>query len=204
MLDVEVIDDPATAVVALDPVRARLLAQLAAPASAAALAARLGLPRQKVNYHLRTLEAHGLVEVAEERRHGGLTERLLRATAASYVVSPGALGEAASDPGRSADRLSSAYLVALAARVVREVGRLARGAQQAGRPLATFALDSEIHFASAADRGAFAAELTDAVTALVSRYHDATAPNGRGYRLLVGAHPLPADADDRETEASEH
>jgi DNA-binding transcriptional ArsR family regulator len=93
MLDVEVIEDPAAAVVALDPVRAALLAQLAEPASAAALAARLGLPRQKVNYHLRTLEAHGLVAIAEERRHGGLTERLLVATAASYVVSPAALGE---------------------------------------------------------------------------------------------------------------
>ena len=66
MLDVEVIDDPAAAVVALDPVRARLLAELVAePASAAALAERVGLARQKVNYHLRTLEAHGLVRVVE-------------------------------------------------------------------------------------------------------------------------------------------
>ena len=35
MLDVEVIEDPAAAAVALDPVRARLLAELAEPASAA-------------------------------------------------------------------------------------------------------------------------------------------------------------------------
>src|SRR5262245_47551655 len=77
MLDVEVIDDPAAATVALEPVRSRLLAELAQPASAAMVATRLGLPRQKVNYHLRTLEAHGLVRVAEERRWGGLTERRL-------------------------------------------------------------------------------------------------------------------------------
>ena len=88
MLDVEVIEDPAAAAVALDPMRARLLGELAEPASAAALAARVGLARQKVNYHLRTLEAHGLVEPAGERRWGGLTERLLVATAASYLVSP--------------------------------------------------------------------------------------------------------------------
>ncbi|MCU1377268.1 MAG: helix-turn-helix transcriptional regulator, partial [Acidimicrobiales bacterium] len=56
MHDVEVIEDPATAVVALDPVRARLLAELAEPGSAAALALRVGLPRQKVNYHLKALE----------------------------------------------------------------------------------------------------------------------------------------------------
>src|ERR687894_2686670 len=112
MLDVEVIEDPAGAVVALDPVRARLLAELAEPRSAAMLAERVGLTRQKVNYHLRTLEAHGLVRVAEERRWGGLTERLLVASAASYVVSPGALGAAASgDPARPADPLSARYLV---------------------------------------------------------------------------------------------
>ena len=55
MLDVAVIEEPAAAVVTLDPKRARLLSELVEPASAAALAARLGLPRQKVNYHLRAL-----------------------------------------------------------------------------------------------------------------------------------------------------
>ena len=105
MLDVEVIEDPAAATVALEPVRSRLLSELGEPASAATLAARLGIARQKVNYHLRALESHRLVRVAQRRRWGGLTERLLVATAASYVVSPGALGPVATDPGRSADRL---------------------------------------------------------------------------------------------------
>src|ERR671918_297692 len=130
MLDVEVIESPAAAVVALDPVRAELLAELVEPASAAALAERVGLTRQKVNYHLRALEAHGLVRPAGERRWGGLTERRLVATAASYVVSPAALGEAATDPGRASDRLSARYLVALAARMVREVGDLVRRADK--------------------------------------------------------------------------
>ena len=76
MLDVDVIADPAAAAAALDPIKARLLAELARPASAASLAARVGLTRQKVNYHLRALEAHNLVKVAEERQWGGLTERL--------------------------------------------------------------------------------------------------------------------------------
>ena len=73
--DLEVIDDPAAAVVALDPIRTRLLAELAEPGSAASLASRVGLTRQKVNYHLRALEAHGLVRPVEERRWGGLVER---------------------------------------------------------------------------------------------------------------------------------
>ena len=191
MLDVEVIDEPAAATVALEPVRSRLLAELAEPASAATLATRLGIARQKVNYHLRTLEAHGLVRVSEERRWGGLTERLLQATAAAYVVSPGALGPVAADPGREADRLSAGYLIALAARVIREVSSLLRRAREAGKRLATLSIDTEVRFRSAAERAAFSAELTQAVSDLVARYHDATAPGGRSHRLVVVAHPLP-------------
>src|SRR5947207_11421519 len=137
VLDIQVIDDPAAAAVALEPTRSRLLAELAAPASAAALATRVGLARQKVNYHLHALEAHGLVRLAQERKWGGLTERLLVATAASYVVSPGALGPVAVDPNREVDRLSASYLIALGARVVREVGDLVRRATEAGQRLAT-------------------------------------------------------------------
>ena len=198
MLDVDVIDDPAAAVVALDPVRSRLLAELARPASAAALAARLGIPRQKLNYHLRALEAHGLVQVAETRRWGGLTERRLVATAASYVVSPKALGPAASDPDRSPDRLSASYLIALAARVVREVGDLLRRSREAGQQLPSLSIDAEIRFRSPADRAAFTEELTRSVTGLVSRYHDASAPGGRAHRLVVVAHPLPREAREPE------
>ena len=194
MLDVEVIEDPAAATVALEPVRSRLLSELTEPASAAALASRLGIPRQKVNYHLRTLEDHGLVRVAEQRQWGGLTERLLVASAASYVVSPGALGAVGSDPGRRADRLSASYLIALAARVVREVGALLRRAGEAGKRLPTLSIDTEIRFRSAADRAAFSSELANAVTTLAARYHDASAPGGRSHRLVVVAHPIPKEA----------
>jgi DNA-binding transcriptional ArsR family regulator len=154
------------------------------------VARQLGLPRQRVNYHLRSLEEHGLVELVEQRPRRGLTERVLRATARGYVVSPGALGRSGADPART-DRLSTRYLIAVAARLVGEVGLLARRAEAAGRPLATLTLDAEIRFASAADRAAFTAELTDAVTSLAARYHDEAAPGGRTHRLVVAAHPLP-------------
>jgi DNA-binding transcriptional ArsR family regulator len=190
MIDVEVIEDPAAATVALEPVRSRLLSELYEPASAAALATRLGIARQKVNYHLRALETHGLVKMADKRRWGGLTERLLVATAASYIVSPSAMGPVASDPGRNADRLSASYLIALAARIVREVSQLLRAATGAGKRLATLSIDTEIRFRSAADRATFSDELTRAITSLVARYHDAAAPGGRSHRLVVVAHPL--------------
>ncbi len=171
--------------------RSRLLSELAAPASAATLATRVGLARQKVNYHLHALEAHGLVRLAEKRKWGGLTERLLVATASSYVVSPSALGPVAADPNREMDRLSASYLIALGARVVREVGDLSRRAKETDKRLATLAVDTEVRFRSAADRAAFSQELTEAITKLVSKYHDESAPGGRAHRLVLMAHPLP-------------
>ncbi|GAA1315443.1 ArsR/SmtB family transcription factor [Pseudonocardia xinjiangensis] len=189
MLEIAVIDDPAAAGISLDPVRARLLAELVEPGSASSLAAKVGLPRQKINYHLRALEQHGLVELVEERRKGNMTERVMQATAASYVISPAALGAVAPDPGRTPDRLSARWLIAVAARTVREVGDLLTGATKAGKRLATFAIDGEVRFGSAGDRAAFADELASAVTALVSKYHDDSAPGGRPYRVVVAVHP---------------
>ena len=189
MFEVGVIEEPGAAEVALDPMRARLLALLAEPHSATSLAAIVGLPRQKVNYHLKTLEAHGLVELVEERRKGNVTERVLRATAASYVISPLALAAVQPDPARAPDRLSARWLLALASRLVRDVGTLLTGATKAQKRLATFALDGEIRFASAADRAAFAEELAQTVTTLIGRYHDENAPAGRDHRLIVAIHP---------------
>ena len=199
MLAIQVIDDPAAATVALEPIRSRLLSELAAPASAATLATRVGLARQKVNYHLRALEAHGLVQLADERKWGGLTERLLVATAASYVVSPSAMGAVAVDPNREVDRLSASYLIALGARVVREVGDLVRRANDTGKRLATLSVDTEVRFRSPTDRAAFTNELTEAIATLVAKYHDASTPGGRAHRLVVVAHPLAQQADPKET-----
>jgi DNA-binding transcriptional ArsR family regulator len=187
VLDVEVISDPAAAVTALDPVRTRLLSELGEPASAATLATRTGITRQKVNYHLRALEHRGLVVAAGERKWGGLTERLMVASASSYVVSPQALGPVGADPARSGDRLSASYLVALAARTIREVGELWRRSRDADKRLATLSIDTAVRCAAPS-----ASDLTDAVTSVVARYHDETAPRGRTHRLVVAAYPAPA------------
>lgn len=190
MQDVEVIESAKVAAVALDPVRARLLGELAVPASAAGLAARVGIARQKVNYHLNALEACGLVELAEERQHGGITERVLQASAMSYVVSPAAVSASAADPNAKADHLSAGYLVALASRLIREVGTLTRRAGASGKRLPTLTIDTKIGFRSAADRAAFADDLTAAVLELTARYHH---DNGRPHRLVVAAHPVPEE-----------
>lgn len=193
MLELDVIDRPEAAALALDPIKRRILAALATPGSAASLASRVGLTRQKVNYHLRALEQHRLVEPAGERHWGGLTERMMVATAASYVVSPAALGAIGADPARNRDRLSASYLIALAARMVREVGDLWRRARRQDKRLATLSLDTVIRFRTPADRAAFTSELTTAITTLVGRYHDANAPGGRPHRLVVASYPAPND-----------
>ena len=104
MDDVHVLADPAAVEVAIDPIRASILDALTEPGSAATVAAAVGLTRQKVNYHLKALEAHGLVELAEERRWGGITERFVRRSARQLVVDPDVLQHGATDPDDAADR----------------------------------------------------------------------------------------------------
>ncbi|WP_369797520.1 ArsR/SmtB family transcription factor [Nocardia sp. CNY236] len=192
------IEEPAAAEAALDPIRSRVLSALAEPGSAAMLAVRLELPRQKVNYHLKELERHGLVELAMERRKGNVTERVYRATARSYVISPSVMAEIGPDPSRSHDQLSASWLLALGSRLVQEVGTLLVGAYRTRRRVATFGIDTEIRFASAADRSAFAEELAHTMETLVGRYHDESTPGGRRHRAVVGLHQIPtAQADHR-------
>jgi DNA-binding transcriptional ArsR family regulator len=203
MLDVTVIEDPAAAAASLDPIRGRLLAELAAgPASAAMLAGRVGLPRQKVNYHLKALERHGLVELAGERRKGNVTERLMRATAASYVISPLALAAVQPDPDRFRDQLSARWLLAVGARLVRDVGTLITGATRARKRLATYALDGEVRFASAGDRAAFIEELTAGVGALVRKYDSPDVEGGRDHRIVVAVHPTVKPRTDEPTSST--
>lgn len=190
MDDLRVLADAAAVEVALDPIRASILDALGEPASAAAVAERVGLTRQKVNYHLKALEAHGLVELAGERAWGGITERIVRRTARRLVVDPGVVHGAPGDPAEVGDQLSAAYLVAVSARSVSEVGALTRLAEEAGARLPTFTVDTVIGFASAEDRAAFALDLQAALADLAARYHH---DDGRPHRLTVSSYPRPEE-----------
>ena len=187
----------------LQPVRRQILERLAEPGSAASLARQLRLPRQKVNYHLRELEKDGLVDLVEERRRGNCTERLVKATARSYVISPEVLGGLGSRPEEIRDHFSSAYLVATAGQAVRDVAELQEGADEAGQRLATLTLTSEVCFRTAADRNAFAEELATALASLSAKYHDQGAPGGRRFRFFVGGHPAVTKTEDDEAPGGE-
>ncbi len=174
----------------LDPARLKLLGELQQPGSAAGLARRLSLPRQKVNYHLRELEKVGLVRLVEERKKGNCVERVVQATATSYVIDPGILGPLAAEPDRIEDRLSSAYLVAVAAKAIRDLAELCARADRAKKPLATFTLQVDVRFATPEDRSAFAEELANAVAQLVREYHTPGGDDaGRLHRFFVGGYP---------------
>jgi DNA-binding transcriptional ArsR family regulator len=188
---VHVIDDVAGGASVLHPMRLRLLSELGEPDSAAGLARRLGLPRQQINYHLRLLEERGLIEVVGEQRKRGCTERLVRAVARSYVISPGTLGTLATDPSRIQDRFSSSYLIAVAAQVIRDVAALRDRADRAARRLPTLTLQTEVRVGSAEAQHAFAEELAREVARIAAKYHDAEAPNGRRLRVLATAYPVP-------------
>ncbi len=186
---VRVVREEQPARVLVDPVRRRILQQLAEPDSAAGIARRSGLPRQRVNYHLRELESAGLVRLVEERRKGNCNERIVQATAAHYVISPEVLGGLAADPTNVRDKMSWAYLVAIAARAIRELAVLRERADSVNKPLQTLTLHSDVRFASQADLNAFSEELSNAVARLTAKYHNESAPGGRLFRVFVGAHP---------------
>lgn len=192
--DVEVIEETRRAKALLDENRLRLLAELEEPGSAATLARRLDLPRQRVNYHLRELEAHRLVELVEEKRKGNVTERIYRRTGRGFVISNAALGELGSDPDDVNDRFSSSYQIALASRAIRELAALRTGAAAAKKKLPTFALDVDVRFATAEARNAFADDLAAAVADLVRKHHDDAAPKGRKFRFYLGGYPRPKGA----------
>ena len=189
------ITDPARAELVMHPLRRGILeAAAGGPVSATEVARRLGESRQKLNYHLRALLDAGLLEPAGERPRRGLTEKLYRASARAYTVSPEVLGSLAPSPDDFRDAYSAGTLVALAERMHAEVTQSARQAQEAGKRLATLSLDTEVRFTSAEQQSRFAEALLQAVADVVSRFAEpGTGTRGHAYRLVAGAYPVPAD-----------
>jgi predicted ArsR family transcriptional regulator len=189
MASVQLVNDPRQAAMLLAPLRQRILEALDQPGSASTMARSLGIPRQKVAYHVRQLEEHGFVELVREEKRRGCTERIVRRTAQYLVASPRVLAPGM-DPRKLKDKFSSTYLIALASRMAQEVGEAQALAEKAGKPLPTLSTDLEIRFRSPEDRAAFAEELLDTITRLATKYNDDHHPDGRTYRVVAAAHPI--------------
>ena len=191
-----VLRGPSDAAAVLSPLRRRIVEALMEPDSATGVARRLGLPRQRINYHVRTLEKEGLLRAVGTRARGGCTERLVQAVARHYLIAPQALGDLAADPDAVRDRFSSSYLMAVAGAAIGDLSAL-QEAEGVDVRLPTLTLQTEVRFASAAARKAFAEELATTVAALIKKHHDPGSA-GRPFRVFLGAYPAPAVAAPTE------
>jgi len=193
------IDGPDALRAALPPLRRQLLDRLREPASAVVVAGELGLPRQRVNYHLRALEAAGFLELVEERPRRGCVERVLRTSARAFIVDPQVIAPPpASRAQRAAarqDRFAADTLVQAASTVVRDVSRMHGLAGAQGARLLTCAIETEVRLASPADFSRLSATLAALVARAVADV--GVAEGGRSYRVVVGAHPTPARRSTR-------
>jgi DNA-binding transcriptional ArsR family regulator len=186
----------------LHPLRLRILDALREPDSAAGLARRLRLPRQKVNYHVRELARAHFLERAGQRRRRNMIERRFRTTAQGYILSPELLGRLGLPQKQVQDAFSAAYLLGLLSLAQSELGRASREAAQQGKRLATLSVSSELRFESTEQRARFTAEMQRAIVDVIGRYAsphtlaDGTSGPGRPYRLMLGCYPIPPKPKD--------
>src|SRR4051812_3777023 len=185
------LDRPDRLRAALPPIRRRLLERLRRPASATEMAAEMAMSRQRLNYHLRELEKAGLVHLVEERQRRGCVERILAARADAFVVDPAVMGSRAARAIKvsAQDRYSAEHLIDAAGDVVRHVARMRTRAEQEGTRLLTFAIDTEVSFATPADLDRFTTALAEFVARAAGTDNH---PGGRRFRILLGGHPAPA------------
>jgi len=195
--------DPSQVAAALSPLRRRILAELERePDSAVGLARRLALPRQRLNYHLRALEHAGFLDLHEERQRRGCVERAMRVSARAFVIDPALLGSLGADPAAIQDRFSSHYQLAAATKLLRDLAELQRGAERARKTLPTITLETEVRFANAEERAAFAEELGAALARLAAKYHD-DSPGSRAFRFVLAGHPVRKDVPSTPTPKSQ-
>ena len=180
------------------PLRLAILQAASAPQSATEIAAGLGVPRQRVNYHVDRLRRAGFLVPAGRRQRRGLFEQRYTASARAYVLDPGVLGSLGARAEHIEDRLSGEYLVALSSQTQSELGQVMAEAGREGKRVATMSLSADIRFTSPEQRARFAHALQKAVTRLVARHtapaqaDDGQLPPGRLFRLVVGCYPPPA------------
>jgi len=191
---VRLIDDAKAVGALADPIRRQILQHLNSPGSAASIARVLGLPRQRIRYHMRKLERHGFVELLREDRKRGCVERVMRRTSESIVLAPDSLTCDKLHPQSVRDRFSDLYLIALASQMLREVTAAQVGTKVDDKLLPTFSLQVDVRLATQQDKNAFAEELGREIARLALKYHQPQSRGVRSFRVIVGSYPAPAPA----------
>src|SRR4051812_13688928 len=138
--------------------------RLAEPRTCTQIGQELGETPQAIYYHVKRLQAAGLVKLVEERRVRGIAEGIYQAVARSYWVSPECVGRLGTPRARE-DLLGLGYLLELSEEFARDIAGLA------SRPvtLPSFGIAGDIHL-SAEDGAAFVAELQRAFGEVLTRY----------------------------------
>jgi DNA-binding transcriptional ArsR family regulator len=210
-VDMALIRDPAAARSLLNPLRRTILERLGEPGSASRVAEELDLPRQRVNYHVRELETEGLLRHVEDRRRGNCVERVVQASARSFLIDPVVLraggvatGPVEEEPGEQGreekapapDPFSNRSLLESAARTLAAVGDLHALAEVGGRRVPTLSLDFRIRFRSPREELEFAQVMERLIQRMVTRYHAPRASSGRDFRITLGGHLVPEVAEE--------
>jgi len=188
----EVVQDREAARCLLHPVRLRIVEHLVGPDSASGVARRLKLPRQRVNYHLRELERHGLVRLVQEETHGAGTERRLQAQARAYALGPRLLGRLSADRSLSGEETPEARILRALTRAIRELAAAGAGASaDEGKGTNTrvdeaVAVEVDVVVADAEAMRDFTQDLQRAVELLSERYRTVTGPS---CHVVLAAHP---------------
>lgn len=178
--------DAATLQALAHPIRVQVLDALREPASAATVGRRVGLARQKVNYHLKELERAGLVEQVEERRVGNFVETLYRAVARTFIVSPAVAWADGRRLAALADQHSLETLVALGERVQSDAASLLDRATYDGEEIASASVVAEVRFATDADREEFLRAYVQTTARLLDAHGN---KEGEPYRVVLAAYP---------------
>ena len=187
------------------PVRRRILALARTPMSATEMAGRLGLPRQRVNYHVRQLERARFLERADQRVRRNMIEQRYVASARSYVIAPALLGALAPHTSAVQDAASAAALFAIASRAQDDLTRVVAEAGAQSKRVSTLSVTTDVRFTSAEQRAEFTRAIETAIADIVARHTapftgaDGTPGDGRPYRLFLGCHPIPAGPADADS-----
>lgn len=193
---IEIIAAPERARLLMEPLRQTILELAREPVSASQVAQTLGHPRQKVNYHFKTLAESRFLEFTGEHRKGNMLEKRYQASARHYLLLPSVLGELVAGLEHEGDRFSAAQLLGISVELQEELSRVLEKAAQEEQRVSTLSYQARLRFRDAAQRKAFAEALTEALTGLVREgaspveTPEGKPAAGRLFRLVVGCYPL--------------
>ncbi|MBC7869901.1 MAG: helix-turn-helix transcriptional regulator [Chitinophagaceae bacterium] len=191
MQDVCYIDDLNRAMTLLKPLRLEILRRLDEPRTCPELGDFFDETAQKIYYHIKALEAAGLVEKVEERRVRGVMEGYYQAAARSYWLAPKLVGQIGGAQ-QAGDQMSLRMLLELAEEVIEDTGKLG-SLSVMGSHVASLSLSAHVDLPDASRRAAFLKEVQVVFQQLAHKYglpeDELTVTDEQGFRLVLMCYP---------------